>query len=232
MIEANDRKVLKGKARERWEELKHLRPEVAYQCLSEGNCRSEGHRLHVMEVVGQRAGAVRTRPLRNGQRDRSLSERTWRLFQQSGIPSADFGGRTLLETLADGALALRTLEAQYDGYNELTALVASADLNEVIRIKEVIGNRCGYVLGALDAGTALGLAINSQPDFAIIDTHLEVADGGDLVLTFPFYAPQTKALVLTDEAKREHDIRTVGYEVRPRNAADETLLDWIAHAAA
>ena len=50
--------------------------------------------------------------------------------------------------------------------------MATASMGDLLRFKELVGTEVPYVLGAADAGTALGLAIGTQPDLAVIDTRL------------------------------------------------------------
>jgi len=135
---------------------------------------------------------------------------------------------TTLEHLADRAI--REWRSPHRDLRRLdggTALVASANMGELIRFKELVATSVPYVLGASDAGTALGLAIVTQPDLAIVDNRLELASGIDLALNLPFYAPRTRALVLTDDPERAHDVLVVGFETARRHANDSMVLDWI-----
>jgi hypothetical protein len=116
--------------------------------------------------------------------------------------------------------------------DEGIVLVASAHMGEQMRIQELLRSRFSKAVGASDAGTALGLAIAVQPEYAVIDAELELGSGVDLALTLPTYAPKTKALVLTDDPQRAGDVRLVGLDAERRFAPDSALLAWVDVVAA
>ena len=116
--------------------------------------------------------------------------------------------------------------------NRGIALVASAHMGEQIRIQELLGSHFSKIVVASDAGTALGLAIAVQPEYAVLDTELELGSGADLALILPIYAPKTKALVLTDDPQRAGDVRLVGLDVEHRFAPESALLAWVDVVAA
>jgi len=111
-------------------------------------------------------------------------------------------------------------------------LVASANVPTVTWIEDMARQRLGLVVGAQDAGTALGLAIASQPDIAIVDERLDLGKGSDLVLVLPIYAPRTKALLLTDDREAAARVRLVGMEAMPRGFSERELSAWLEAAAA
>ena len=111
-------------------------------------------------------------------------------------------------------------------------LAVSIDLPTVLRLQQLIGTQLAKVLGAEDAETALGLAISTQPDISIIDTRLDPANGSDLAVILPFYAPRTKRLLLSDDHDLAAKAQLVGIEVMPREFSEEALLSWVAVAAA
>jgi hypothetical protein len=126
--------------------------------------------------------------------------------------------------------ALERIEGSLN-LGESPALVASGRLGELVRLKQLAGTHCSYVVGTLDSGTALGLAMITQPALAIVADPLEVASAVDMALTLPTYAPRTKVLVLTDDDDAAHDLRTLGIEVDPSHAPDSLVLSWIERAA-
>jgi hypothetical protein len=118
------------------------------------------------------------------------------------------------------------------GPDERVALVASADMNELVRIQETLMGHFSHMLGARDVGTALGLAMAAQPDVAVIDADLELGSGVDAALTLPIFAPHTRVLVLTDDARRAGDVRIVGLDTLHRRVSDPRLLTWAEDLAA
>jgi hypothetical protein len=112
------------------------------------------------------------------------------------------------------------------------ALVASAHMGQLLRIKELLGAHVSYVVGATDAGTTLGLAIAAQPDIAVFDTELELGSGVDVALMLPTYSPNTNALVLTDDPGQAGDVRVVGLDADVRSVSNAALLAWAGATAA
>jgi hypothetical protein len=139
-----------------------------------------------------------------------------------------------LERLANRAIAEWDLSAMTanEQYRHGAGLVACGEMGDHLRMKELLGASLAFVVGATDAGTALGLAIAIQPDVALIDTKLELADGVDVALALPLYAPRTKALVLTDDPLRAAQLHVVGFDAAPRHPTDSALAAWVGRAAA
>ena len=133
-----------------------------------------------------------------------------------------------VEMLADRAIRMDANNGAEHLTAKGTGLVASINLPTLVRLETLVGTRLGYVVGAQDAGTALGLAIATQPDIAVVDSRLDVASGADLALTFPFFAPQTKALLLTDDPELTAKAALVGIDVLPRWFAEPALLSWVS----
>ncbi len=107
------------------------------------------------------------------------------------------------------------------------AVVASSDMEELLRVLRLATGRLVNTIGVSDAGTVLGFAIAAQPDIAIIDAHLELGSGVDTALTLPIYAPRTRVLVLTDDPEQAGDVRTVGLDTELRRVSDRALAAWI-----
>jgi len=141
-------------------------------------------------------------------------------------------GSTFFEDLVDRAIDLRADIFEEVDVDASIALVASGEPGKLAWIKQLVGTLVPYTLGVVDAGTALGFAIAAQPDLAVIDSDLEIANGIDMTLSFPTYAPRTKALVLTDDSARATDLRLVGFDAGPRNISDFRVLDWLTKAMA
>lgn len=110
-------------------------------------------------------------------------------------------------------------------------LVASVNLPTLARVQKLVEGHLGHVMGARDAGTTLGLAITAQPDIAIIDTNLGLARGADVVVTLPRYAPNTKALLLSDDEETAARVGAVGIDTLPHDSSDDRLSSWVAAAA-
>jgi len=209
----DERNVLCHQALERWQRSERLRARSAEaRQRAELLCRRAGSTIRRSEAVVDRAGAV-------------IGEAET-LIQGSGHAAA-------IEHLADRAISrwrgtpdrVATLEGGY-------ALVASGEAGDLTRMQQSVGMSVGSVFGASDAGTALGLAIAIQPDLAVIDAKMELADGVDMALALPLYAPRTRALVLTDDRLRAAQVRVVGFDTEARHISDAALGAWIAYAAA
>ena len=215
-IDPIDRELLRLRALGRWQDSKALRRELW----------DRGERAR------QRSKDLQDHSATLRERSDVALARAARLIGASTI-LRDVGLEpSTLEVLADRAIrGWHPPDGDPRTLDRGAALVASASMGELIRFKELVGSRIPYVLGATDAGTALGLAIAMQPDLALIDVRLELASGTDLALTFPFYVPQAKTLVLTDDPERTHRLRTVGFDAQPRHADSTTLLRWIDRAA-
>jgi len=123
-------------------------------------------------------------------------------------------------------------EETAEATGQAVGLVASINLPTLVHLQQLAGTRLGYVVGAHDAGAALGLAIATQPDVSIIDARLDVANGSDLAAVLPFYAPRTRTLLLTDDHDMAARAQLTGAEVMPRRFSDQALLSWISNAAA
>lgn len=111
-------------------------------------------------------------------------------------------------------------------------LVASRNHPILVHLEQIARSRLVFVVRAHDAGTALGLAISTQPDIAIIDARLDLAHGADLVVALPRYAPRTKTLLLTSNAAQAAKVRPVGVDILSPRASRAELLRWVASAAA
>ena len=143
---------------------------------------------------------------------------------------AQSSGPIFFEDLVDHAIDLKGdifAEVAIGGH---IALVASSDPDKLIRIKQLLGTVVPYTLAVMDGATALGVAIAIQPDLAILDSNLDLANGVDVTLTFPLYAPRTKALVLTDNPEHAVDLRLAGFDANLPNVSDSELLAWTISA--
>jgi hypothetical protein len=162
-----------------------------------------------------------------GQGERSV----FRAATDHGFPGP--ASRRELEMLVERAIRHFTPEQEdEDAVGAGAGLLASADLVMLLRLSELVGRRLGYVVSAHDAGTALGLAIVTQPDIAIVDTRLELADGVDLTAALPLYSPRTKSLVLTDERCLLRQGTAGRADVLPRQFSEQELLSWVSEGAA
>ena len=136
---------------------------------------------------------------------------------------------THLEVLVDRAI--RWSRQNPAAATGLRGLAASINLPRLVQLEEAMRNWTPFLVGAGDAGTALGLAIATQPDVAIIDDRLDIATGADLILTLPTYAPETTALLLTDDADAATDVRLAGFDMQARDFSEPALSSWIASVA-
>lgn len=138
-----------------------------------------------------------------------------------------------LECLADRAIRrCNPTREDRDAANGGAGLVASAHPSTLDRLEALVGSRTGFLATARDAGTALGLVITAQPDLAVVDTRLDVANGADLVLTVPVYAPRTRTLLLTDDDEMAEAVRVAGVDVLSCAFSDEDVSSWISTSAA
>lgn len=226
MIDVLDRELLREQAVTRWNEVKRLRHDAVLlkQRTAElrGRFESQSARFHELR---QGAHLAQERARAEVERARKLSEDAAALVGTSSQPM-------VFEHLVDQAIELSGLTFLDDRLDEGVALVGSADMGELVRMKDLANALLPCTFGAVDAPTVLGLTMTLQPDLAVIDADLDISSGADVVLTFPLYAPQTKALVLTDDPERSRDLRIVGFETQPRDVSDSSLLAWIARSAA
>jgi hypothetical protein len=212
-IDPIERELLRARALDRWQDSKALRRESERVGAASLDARDRTVTLQErFEALWE-------------QSDEAIAEAA-RLVEEATVLRGGVVHSPVVEQLADRALReLSQREpSRLDGG---VGLVATSDMGALLRVKELLGTKVPTVLGATDAGTALGLFIGTQPDLAVIDTRLELADGVDLALTLPLYAPQTRALVLTDDPGHAHDLRVVGFDAERRHVDDTTLLGWI-----
>jgi len=215
MINARVREDLRRRAVEAWDDAKRLHHETA-RVIAEaqrGVQSSQQARAQRCSATSPSSDAEGFRPIWAGHFSLSITARE-------------------LEYLADRAIgkcnpANEDLEAADGG----AALVASAHMSTLARLESLVGKRAGFLATASDAGTALGLLISTQPDVAVVDSRLGVANGADLVLTAPFYAPRTRVLLIADDDVAAA-ARAAGIEVLSSHFSDDALQFWIAEWAA
>ena len=204
-----ERALLRQQALAKWQHSKGLRSQAAAACQR-------------AELLRQRSGAAILR-------SREVLRRAETVIGEAAILAEGAATASSVELLADRAIS------RWDPQMLLhqgVALVACGQLGDLLRMEQLVGGSLGSVLGASDAGTALGLAIAMQPDLAIIDARLELADGVDTALALPLYAPRTRALVLTDEVERAAQVRIVSFDAEARHPDDSVLQSWIERAVA
>jgi len=250
MIDDLERERLRRQARADWEKAKRLRRRAAelrsasrdtVQAAQELGSRAAGlrsasaeKRFAAEELRQEAAGLALASDALHAQPtgDHSLQAPA-RLSPDAASP-----GRTvnpaLLEALVDQTIRRwdPREEEEAEAKGQGVGLVASINMPTLVRLEQLAGSRLGYVVGANDAGAALGLAIATQPDLSIVDARLDLADGSDLAAILPFYAPRTKTLLLTDDHDLAARAQLVGADVMSRGFSDQDLLSWISNAAA
>jgi hypothetical protein len=217
-IDPFERELLRDRALDRWQQSKAARHDAATSARFLA-AKERTDRLR------DETGAIHDRA-------EVAIARAARLVEEVTILRGSAVNATTLELLADRVI--RGWHARGPDLGEAApgvALAASARMSALLHVKDLLGTQVGRVTGASDAGTALGLVIVTQPDLAIIDESLELAKGTDLAVVLPLYAPQTKALVLTDDAGRSRELRAIGFDVHGEDADDVALLQWIDGAA-
>jgi len=229
MIDAAERELLRHRAVRAWDDAKRLQREAA-RLVS-----ASTQTLRVAEGLQWEAvGLVRAS---EALRTRSPESRTGNAVTYLS-PDAASHGRTvnsaLLEALVDQTIRRWDPgeEDRAEACGQAVGLMASINLPTLVRLQQLAGRQLGYVVGAHDAGAALGLAIATQPDVSIIDTRLDVANGSDLTAVLPFYAPRTRTLLLTDDYDVAAKAKLAGADVMSRRFSDQGLLSWISEAAA
>jgi hypothetical protein len=219
-IDPIERELLRARALDRWQDSKALRRDSERANIASQEARDR------TAMLQERFSSLR-------ERSQEALARAARLVEDATLLRGGVVHSTVIEQLADRALReLHLSPRDSSRFDRGVGLVATSDMGALLRVKELLGTRLPTVMGATDAGTALGLVIGTQPDLAVIDSRLELASGVDLALTLPLYAPATKALVLTDDAEHAHDLRVVGFDTERRHADTTTLLGWIDGAAA
>ncbi|HMK99390.1 MAG TPA: hypothetical protein VK428_04305 [Acidimicrobiales bacterium] len=229
MIDALERELLRFSALEAWGEAKRLHREAAALISASRNTVLAAEQLQREATGLVRASEV----LRARSAEGRCSPVVGELPPQADLPRQTFDP-ALLQTLVDHTIRRwdPTEEQKAEANGKAVGLVASIDFPTLLRLQQLAGTRLGYVVGAHDAGAALGLLIAMQPDLSIIDTRLEVADGSDLAAVLPFYAPRTKTLLLTDDHDLAAKAQHTGAAVMSRNFSDRALLAWVSKAAA
>lgn len=143
----------------------------------------------------------------------------------------DAPGRTAVSLLVDRTIRGWGANGQRSTLDQTVGLVAAGEMTELIRLKALCGSRLRHVVGASDVGTALGLAIVTQPDLAVFDTRLELGSGVDLAMVLPLYAPRTRTLVLTDDPRQLANAEVVGLDAEHRHPSASALVSWIGELA-
>jgi hypothetical protein len=215
MIDARMRGVLRRRAVEAWDEAKRLHHETA-RVIAEaqrGVQSSQHSRAQRSSTASPSSGAEDFRPIWAGHFSLSITAREVEYLTDRAIRKCNPSNED--REAADGG----------------AGLVASAHRSTLGRLESLVGKRTGFLATARDAGTALGLVIGTQPDVAVVDSRLGVANGADLVLTVPFYAPRTRVLLLADDAVAAV-AQAAGIEVLSSHFSDEALQCWIAEWAA
>jgi len=229
MIEAAERELLRHRALRAWDEAKRLQQRAADLVSTSGDKkRAAEQALREAADLRRVSEALRARSV-DTRRPRVVAH----LSQEAASPARTVSP-ALLEALVDQTIRrwdpIEEEEAEANG--EGVGLVASINWPTLMHLQQLAGTRLGYVVGAHDAGAALGLAIATQPDLSIIDAKLDLADSSDVVAVLPFYAPRTKTLFLTDDHDMAARAQLTGAEVMPRRFSDQALLSWISNAAA
>jgi len=230
MIEAAERELLRQRALRAWDEAKRLQREAASLIAASTHEVRAAEKLHQEAVLGPaRAEEARQARSTESRHSQGLAHRS----SDAASPRRTVNS-VLLEALVDQTIRRWDPgdEEEAEANGEGVGLVASINWPTLVHLQQLAGTRLGYVVGAHDAGAALGLAITTQPDLSIIDARLDLADGADVAAVLPFYTPQTKTLLLTDD----HDIaaraQLTGTDAMPRRFSDQALLSWISNAAA
>ena len=249
MIDDLERERLRRQARADWEKAKRLRRRAAelrsasrdtVRAAQELGSRAAGLRSASAEKAyaaealrREAAGLALTSDALNARSDDHPPQAPAQLSPDAASP-----GRTvdpaLLEALVDQTIRRwdPREEEEAEAKGQGVGLVASINMPTLVRLEQLAGSRLGYVVGANDAGAALGLAIATQPDLSIVDARLDLANGSDLAAILPFYAPRTKTLLLTDDHDLAARAQLVGADVMSRRFSDQALLSWISNAAA
>jgi len=223
-----ERSFLRELAMKRWAEAKRLRVEATFLRIRH---TQNIHRSSIenarFEALIQDSRHLQERASEIIGRSEKVSERSRNLSQDAQLLVS--AGPTLFEEVVDRALDLAP-EVQELQPQRAVALVASGDIQQFARLKGVLGSMVPLTLGAVDAGTTLGLAIAIQPDLAVVDSDLEVASGIDSALSLPLFSPRTKALVLTDDPERAADVRLIGFDSARRDLSNSQFIDWATSA--
>lgn len=210
MITPYERDLLRARALDAWNQAKRLHRDTAWLI-------ERSRTLRDRRAATRRTGE-RVAPQRTGE----VAEGMWGTY-----------GANVVEDLVDRVLARpdpRGPDVAADG--DAVALVASAEMAELLRFGDLLRSCTPYVVGASDAGTALGLLIGTQPDLAVIDDHLELSSGADLTVTLSLYAPRTAALLLCDDPDTASRMQTAGVVVRSHDISESDLRRWAAAALA
>lgn len=85
------------------------------------------------------------------------------------------------------------------GLREGLGLVVASRMSRVASLHEALHERLGRVWTARDPADAVGLAITTQPDVALVDDDLPVMSGLDTAVLIRCYAPESSVLLFTDD---------------------------------
>ena len=152
------------------------------------------------------------------------------LIESTAVLKGRLPPSTAIEMNVDRAIdSLRLVDPR--DMNVGAALIASANVNGLTEMRDLVATKLSYVRLASNAGTALGLGIVMQPDVAILDALLGRVTGADLAMTLRLLAPQTRILVLIDDPARAASLVIHGIDTTGRSPDPPTLLDWVGAAA-
>jgi hypothetical protein len=218
MLTSFEREVLRRQAMTAWEHAKRLNAEATRVVAAAAQTvRSSGRKRQLPVTLA---------------RYRQGETFTYHAAADTESPRHP-ASRSELEMLVDRAILRFTpIQEDREALGLGAGLLASVDLEMLMRLSQLARRCLGYVVSAHDAGTALGLAMVTQPDIAIVDARLDLASAVDLAAALPLYAPRTRSLVLTDDRDLGTTAQLAGADVLSRQVSERELVSWVSKAAA
>jgi len=103
-------------------------------------------------------------------------------------------------------------------------LLAMTDLGGMVAVYQAATKRSWRIVDAVDGATAVGVAMLTQPDCAVLDSNLPTLAGLEVADGIRHYAPHTAVLVLTRDGDIDAQARHAGHVTIGKSAS---LLDII-----
>jgi CheY-like chemotaxis protein len=111
-------------------------------------------------------------------------------------------------------------------------LLAMTDLGELVGVYQAAAKRRWRIVDAVDGATAIGVAMLTQPDCAVLDANLPTLSGLEVADGLRHYAPRTAVLLLTGDGDIDARARHAGFPTLGKSAPLLDIINAMEHLVA